>query len=204
MLPTVRNIVLCDADGTEVYDRFWLVVNAPTDKTEFDNWYAEYSTNLAWTAWIPRPPASLDITTNASGVVTASIPATFTDHASWSSPHSFGPSDHMHHDAKYELRSETVDQSGNQATYDADGNLITVTIAAGTADYCQPFDYFGNPRWDPEHRNTDVYPYVRALQLDGNPGCPVPKSWTPRNISRPCIRQGQNLDRYLFCRPCVY
>ena len=203
MLPTIHNVVLCNAEGTEVYDRFWLVISSPTDRTEFDNWYAEYSGDLSWIDTIPIPPHYLDITTNVNGQITASIPVSFTDHVSWSSPDPFAPSDHMHHDAKYELRSETIDVHGNQATFDAIGQLITTTIAAGTADYCQPFDYWGNLRPNGAHRRADVLPYVRALQLDGNPGHPSSVA-IPANITRPCLHQGETLDSYLICRPCVY
>ena len=112
-------------------------------------------------------------------------------------------SDHMHHDAKYELRSETIDQHGNQATFDANGDIITTTIAAGTADYYQPFNYWGMLRPNGAHRRADVLPYVRALQLDGNPGHPS-SVVIPANITRPCLYQGENLDNYLYCRPCVH
>ena len=202
LLPTVHNVVLCDPEGTEVYDRFWLVISSPDDRTKFANWYTKYSSDLAWTTYIPSPPQYLEITTNAIGKVAASIPSTFNDHVSWSRPRPILPSEHLHHDAKYELRSETVEQNGNQATYDANGNLVTVTIAAGTADYFQPFDYWGNLRPNYGHRNEDVYPYIRALQLDGNPGVPTSVAF-PKTITHPCLRQGNEANKYLYCRPCV-
>ena len=203
MLPTVHNVVLCDKGGMEVFDRFWLVICTPQDQTDFDNWYNLFCTNLEWTAWIPLPPSHLDISTNTAGTAEATIPTYFSGHSSWSSPRPISASTHMHHTAKYELRTETIDQSGNQATYDAEGRLITKTIAAGTADYYQPYDVFGNLRPNGKHRRFDVLPYVRALQLDGNPGHPF-SVFVPTNITHPCLRQGTNLDQYLFCRPCVY
>ena len=110
----------------------------------------------------------------------------------------------MHHNATYELRTEISGQHGNQATYDAAGHIITTTIAAGTADWYGPYGPLGTPDDALSHRNWDVYSYLQALQLDGNPGVGVPWSWKPSNLSRPCLRQGENLNKYIHCRPCVH
>lgn len=96
---------------------------------------------------------------------------------------------------------------GHQATYRADGTLIAESIAAGTADYVAPC--FSWDEWIVDnHRREDVVPYVRALQLDGNPA--VPANMTDispflflLNISRPAIYQGNNVQKYMQCRPSL-
>ena len=84
--------------------------------------------------------------------------------------------------------------------YDDQGQLITAPIAAGTADLYAPYD----PRWIPSsarnHREQDVYPFISALQLDGNPVLPRDIN---RNLTRPCIYVGPNTDKYIEKRPVL-
>ncbi len=109
----------------------------------------------------------------------------------------------MHPGATFEARSKPVPGGhGHQATYDARGELITSTIAAGTADYVSP------EKNAIKHRNEDVWPYINALHLDGNPGLPdngfgILTEMVPLNISHPCIYQGTFLNQYLQLRPTL-
>ena len=109
----------------------------------------------------------------------------------------------MHHDAVYEMRTHEASIHGNQATFDATGAIITSGIRAGTADLYAPYDEDGDLRMNFNHRNSDVRPYILSLQLDGNPTAP---SWgfIPKQLSRPCLFQGDNAAKYLICRPPVY
>jgi len=108
---------------------------------------------------------------------------------------------YLHHDAKYEMRSNPVsDKHGHQAMYDDQGQLITAPIAAGTADLYAPFDSLGIPSSAKKHRKEDVYPFIRALQLDGNPVLPRDIN---RNLNRPCIYMGSNTDKYIEKRPVL-
>jgi YD repeat-containing protein len=110
---------------------------------------------------------------------------------------------YLHHNAKYEMRSKPVSGGhGHQATYDDYGQLITVTIATGSADKYAPYNSVGVPISAKKHRDQDVYPFIRALQLDGNPVHPNNKS-VPTDLNRPCIYKGSNTDKYFERRPVL-
>jgi hypothetical protein len=109
----------------------------------------------------------------------------------------------LHHNVKYEMRSGPVSGGhGHQATYDANGVLIETPIAAGTADIAAP--YYANDmlraRTGKQHLKQDVQPFLRALQLDGNPVLPRD---IYRNLNRPCIYMGSNTDEYIEKRPVL-
>jgi len=87
---------------------------------------------------------------------------------------------------------EVAGGHGNQACYGADGKLITSGIAGGTADY-----RVGNKSNVRTHVREDVYPFLRAVWLDGNPG----KRTTMNNITRPCLYEGDYIIKYIQCRP---
>ncbi|MBO7223415.1 MAG: hypothetical protein J6V70_04710, partial [Kiritimatiellae bacterium] len=118
----------------------------------------------------------------------------------WSKPSSINS--YLHNNASYEMRTETPLTQGNQSCYDANGVIITNTIAAGTADRYAPYDDWGWVRPSFKHRDYDVYPFLRAIQLDGNP-CAPNSNFKPTNLNRPCIYQGDNLNKYLQCRPTI-
>ena len=112
----------------------------------------------------------------------------------------------MHHDAAFEMRSKPVSGGhGHQATYDTGGALIMDgTIAAGTADFVSPESLLNGST--KRHRNEDVYPYVQALHMDGNPGSPDNMSGlstdaVPPRLTLPCIYQGSNIGSYMTLRP---
>jgi hypothetical protein len=46
----------------------------------------------------------------------------------------------------------------------------------------------------------DAQPFIRALQLDGNPVYPTDFN---RNLNRPCIHKGANTDNYIQRRPVL-
>lgn len=117
----------------------------------------------------------------------------------WGSPHPINS--YLHHDAKYEMRSGPVSGGyGHQATYNTNGILIELSIAAGTADISAPF--YANdvlrPGWT--HLEQDVKPFLRALQLDGNPVHPTD---IKRNLNRPCIYKGDKTGKYVEKRPVL-
>ncbi|HOE62109.1 MAG TPA: hypothetical protein PK576_10775, partial [Kiritimatiellia bacterium] len=182
-----------------VFDKLWVVVNRSDTKTKFDNWYAQ-NADMSWTATLPRPFASIALATNATGEVTGPIdpePGWFG--GQWHAPEA--KNTFLHHNAKYEMRSKpTSDGHGHQAMYDAHGYLITSPIAAGTADMYAPFYSIGAPRLSTKHLEQDVQPFIRALQLDGNPVLPRD---IYRNLNRPCIYVGLNTDTYIKKRPVL-
>ena len=182
-----------------IFDKLWVVVNAPETKTEFDDWYAQ-NADISWTTNLPRPFAS--ITINISNGTTNAVdpePNPFGIGGRWHAPEA--KNTFLHHDAKYEMRSKpTSGGHGHQAMYNIGGQLITAPIAAGTADLYAPFDSLGIPSSAKSHRDQDVYPFIRALQLDGNPVLPTDIN---RNLNRPCIYRGPNTDKYVERRPVL-
>jgi len=150
--------------------------------------------SLNWTTNLPAPFASITVTKDKSGnPVSATIP----DKTHWYAPDR--KDSYLHHDAVFDMRSKAVGkQHGHQATYDADGKLLTEPIAAGTADLYTPAGPFS--AWD--HRDHDVYPFIRALQLDGNPVHPN-STFAPTTLNRPCIYVGDYTKKYMARRPVL-
>ena len=193
--PRVFHVELRLADGGMLLDRMWVVVNARESKDKFDTWYSENSTNLGWTASLPRPCSQLTFTDGEPH-------EGFGGTGNWSSPSPLGNS-YMHHDAVYETRTYTTSEHGNQATFDKNGVLITEGIRAGTADLYAPYNSWGALRWNTNHREQDVRPYIWSLQLDGNPAEPTSIS-IPTSLNRPLLFQGGNANKYLQCRPIIH
>ena len=197
--PTLYHVEVCDEENTTL-DRLWIVVLNPKTRTKFSTWVSENATNATWLASLPKPPSKIVI--SASGVATLPPSAS----SDWSAPMQFPTNSFMHPRAVYELRASSLfNEHGHQATYDADGIIITESIKAGTADISTPYPVFKG--WRPiYHRDKDVHPYIRALQLDGNPVIPIDSSGKvsisiPRNLTRPPLRVGPFTRQYLDRRP---
>jgi hypothetical protein len=197
--PKIFHVEMCNEYGATL-DRLWITVLNPKTRTEFASWVNNNATNAAWLAQLPKPPSKI----NVDSLGNASLPSAAS--TSWNAPEPFPANSYMHPKAVYELRSNAISGGhGHQATYDADGNLITTSIKAGTADYASPANKRHLIRIG-EHREEDVKPYIRALQLDGNPVFPINNSgekstfWT-RNLSRPPLRVGPFTQQYLERRP---
>ena len=160
----------------------------PDERTQFNAWIRKYTSLVAWTMTLPPPPMQ-----KPAGATSA-----------WHEPGT--PGTYMHHDAAFEMRSKPVSGGhGHQATYDTGGALIMDgTIAAGTADFVSPESLLNGST--KRHRNEDVYPYVQALHMDGNPGSPDNMSGlltdaVPSRLTLPCIYQGSNIGSYMTLRP---
>ncbi len=200
LLPDIYHVEVCKTEGATL-DRLWIVVLAPETRTNFNNWVSENTTNSTWLSLLPKPPSKLTIT---SGLV--SLPSAAS--SNWNPPEIFSTNNFMHPKAVYELRSKPVSGGhGHQATYDAQGNLITESIKAGTADIASPSERRKLGRVS-THKYEDVHPYIRALQLDGNPIHPdnalgIITKFAPRNLSRPPLRVGPFTEQYLQLRPPV-
>ncbi len=188
-----------DSEPGVIFDKLWVVVNRSDTQAKFDDWYAQ-NADISWTTNLPRPFAS--ITINISNGTTNAVdpePNPFGIGGRWHAPEA--KNTFLHHDAKYEMRSKpTSGGHGHQAMYNIGGQLITAPIAAGTADLYAPFDSRGIPSSAKSHRDQDVYPFIRALQLDGNPVLPTDIN---RNLNRPCIYRGPNTDKYVERRPVL-
>jgi len=181
-----------------IFDKLWVVVNSPKTDERFAEWRLR-NYDISWTTNLPRPFAS--ITINISNGITNIVDPEPAAPNQWGKPHPINSS--LHHDAKYEMRSGPVSGGhGHQATYTTDGFLIGSPIAAGTADIAAP--YHANDtlraRTGDKHLKQDVQPFLRALQLDGNPVLPRD---IYRNLNRPCIYMGLNTDKYIEKRPVL-
>lgn len=204
--PAIALVTLHYAPNPEfdqVLDRLWVVVNAPETATKFNNWYTQ-NADISWTTNLPSPFSSISFT-NVAGIITPVDPESGAPNQ-WGTPHDINS--YLHHDAQYEMRSNPVAGGhGHQATYNAAGSLIEDPIAAGTADLFAPYKANGKANWDSNHRNEDVYPFIRALQLDGNPVNKIGKILgvvdAPMNLDRPCIYKGSTTQKYVERRPVL-
>ncbi len=187
-----------------VFDRLWVVVNRSDAQAIFDAWYTANS-DISWTENLPKPFAKISLATNqATGVVLPIDP----EHGApdkWGAPHVFNS--FLHHNAAYEMRSHPIPGGhGHQAMYDAAGKLIIEPIAAGSADLFAPYKKNEKAKKSRKHRDHDVYPFIRALQLDGNPVQKIGKIVgidAPQNLDRPAIYKGINTDKYTERRPVL-
>ena len=166
----------------------WLVINSQATQDRFTQWAID-NVNLQWTAALPQAFSNVAIPNAVPTDPESGYPN------QWKRPSIV--SSYLHHNAKYEMRSEPVSSHGRQATYNSGGELIVSTIAAGTADMVSPAHNASS------HKYRDVHPFLRALQLDGNPILPVPLALMPFDITRPCIYQGVNTDTYISRRPTI-
>ena len=190
--PKIYFITIKNKYTSRVLDSMWLTINATGAQNEFDNWYIRNS-NTNWIKNLPKPSPSISITTNFWGnVVCSYLDASFSDF--WGDASEVGNS-YLHHNASFSARSVTIAGGhGNQACYDNNGKIITSTIAGGTADFAA-----GRLQSVRSHIREDVNPFIDALQLDGNPG---EIDWL-NEIQRPCIYQGDYLNKYLERRPII-
>ncbi len=199
--PTIRLVTMCYGPQHQMLDRLWVVINSPETYREFATWCTN-NASTTWATTLPKPYSSIRLSTNSvTKAVTPIDPEPGAPNL-WSEP--IAHSTYLHHDAVYEMRSATDTSSahGHQATYDAQGRLIRSGIAAGTADFRRPYmSVFGStetfPNWT-YHLEQDVKPFIRALQLDGNPV--VPKDHY-QNLNRQCLYVGAFTEAYLALRP---
>ena len=88
-----------------------------------------------------------------------------------------------------------ADGSGHQTCYRANGELITTGVSAGSADRVSPV--YTDTRL--LHRNLDVWPFIWAAQLDGNP-VEATAVLVPVYLNRPMMHQGPRIGQYLNLR----
>ena len=189
--PTIHHVELRNSSSGETLDRLWIVINRRETRINFERWLSENTNDISWAGRLPKPYASISLSTNANGAITAIDPEPGAPDR-WTCPESTDGS-YLHHSAKWEMRAYANEEGhGNQACYDEHGRLITDGISGGTADFVPGFWYHVGG-----HVPKDVYPFLNAVHLDGNPG----DSTLMNDVTRPCLHQGENLEAYLFCRP---
>ena len=175
-----------------MWDRIILVVNNPSSKTLFDNWYSRFSAETAWLEELPAVYSALGRVPAGGGrdrLVDPEPGSTNLWHSGIETPGAF-----MHHFATYQMRSQTTPGGhGHQACYGSFGGIILSGVSAGTADFRSPLWHTFMP-----HVNEDVDPFIRALQLDGNP---CHQTWW--SLDHAMIHQGGYVGKYLQCRPAI-
>lgn len=192
--PSIFRVKMLLASDTGIlWDRLILVVNNSNTKTAFDAWYNRFSVETNWLAELPAAYRALAApTTNWLGVVSRD-PEPITTNL-WANKVD-RPGKFMHHTAAWQMRSNaTLHGHGHQACYDTADDIILTGVSAGTADFG------GNPTlWDHEiHVTEDVDPFIRALQLDGNP---CQRRLT--SLTHALIYDGGYMIKYRECRPSI-
>jgi len=194
--PAIYRIKMLQASNPDiVWDRLILVVNNSTTKELFTDWYDRFSVETNWLAELPAAyNNTFGTTTNWLGVInTQAHPEPNGDSVFWETRDE--PGKFFHHTSKWEMRSvRTAGKHGHQACYNVVGVVVTTGVSAGSADFGHWKNFY---RGGPSHVEYDVEPFVRALQLDGNP-C---KRINLKHLDHAIIYQGANIDKYLRCRP---
>ena len=202
--PTIFRVKMLDKSIPDiVWDRLILVVNNRRAKNSFDAWHTRFSVETNWLEELPAAYGSLAVpTTNWLGVVSRDPEPSTTN--LWEGVGSLGPHKYYHHTSVWEMRSQpTANWHGHQACYDEAGVFVEEGVNAGSAD----FGYWNNISYNtlkfwqssrPSHAELDVDPFIRALQLDGNP---CKKTMGGFQTDHPAIYQGGYLNKYFECRP---
>jgi hypothetical protein len=184
-----------NANGS-ILDQLIVVVYSPQTETEYNDWVNSSANPInpeegeKWAKDLPPPYSSLgEDNTNPEP----------DEPYLWKNNVSGLPNiDRYHYDARYEMRSEVVEGGhGHQACYYANGDLIEANsnsapeliAAAGTADRGAPGEGL--------HMERDVWPFIRAAQLDGNP---VERDFWGR-LTHHLIIVGENVKAYYKRRP---
>ncbi len=193
--PDVYRIEIVGKVDRMTWDRMFLVVNEPNAAAVYSAWVTHWLIDVDWLEELPAAYESLPAILNTNGEIIGYRDPEPGEPAQWGAPKT--PGAFYHHAAKREMRSSRTDGGhGHQACYDDSGNIILSGVSAGTADYVRPNKWV--PRTLVEHSIHDVDPYVRALQLDGNPCL---QSTTGAELNHAIIYQGTNTQNYLWCRP---
>lgn len=192
---TVRISGCQDADAG---DGVIVVVYADETLEEYTTWHGTAATDTAWLAGLPQMFSKLD-NGNADPEPSCLLFGCC-DPQLWESPTTLG--NLYHPGATYEMRSETpAGLPGHQTTYDGSGKLITTDLAAGSACRAAPASL--TDPFSLAHISEDVWPYIRAAQLDGNPVEASPSIFVPATLTKPLMYRGAKLDQYLVVRPAV-
>jgi len=192
--PKIFWVKMLEKDTDTEWDRFVLVVNNKRTKERFDTWYARFSVEIGWLAELPA--AYIALAPGNKDPEPSSINL-------WEGIRS--PGKYYHHTSVYEMRSAmTPNGHGHQACYGTNGVLVTQGVSAGTADFGHWKNFARNAKpWGtnlPSHEDEDVKPFIRALQLDGNPS---KGERLNTRLTHALMFSGPHIDKYLECRPPI-
>lgn len=177
----------------------------------FEQWYLAEKARGDWWNILPKCPQKISVeektTKNGSRLFLRNI---FCEHPEkWEAPKriSIPHVEKFHPGAVYEMRSIPLDGHSNQATFDAEGNLITTAPAMGTVDIVSP-RISRRAHWF-----DDVVPIIVAAELDG--------MWSKPTMNDPLIigsltglvvpdtagrimGVGEHMKKYFAVRPLWY
>ncbi len=189
------SIQVCPKGSSVVIDKLTITVVPRSTKEKFDAWHTAESADMGWLAYAPAMYQSLGYG-NSDPEPPTVLPGL---NGNWFSPGAINT--YYHPDGFYEMRSlfftRPVLSSGHQACYDAQGAIITTGISGCSADKELPVTSGGSFTG---HLNSDVKPFIWALQLDGNP---VQGTFTYTNLTAPIMHEGAYARKYLVVRPAV-
>ena len=179
--------------STTCNDRLILVIVPHSTLDDFTSWFSSQSADTSWLSNLP----SIYSTINFSGPNTPVDPEPSScSPQRWRTPGDINS--FYHPGAFFEMRSEeTAGGHGHQGCYNSTGSLIGGGVSAGSADRVSAFNLLPNPLG---HRNNDVYPFIWAAQLDGNPVEAI-NNIAPSDLNAPLLHEGHYLQQYLTVRP---
>ncbi len=196
--PHIYRIEIVAKEDREVWDRMFLVINHPASGTRYSRWANKWSDemNRAWLQELPAPYVALPTEVDSSDKLIYHDPEPDAPDI-WEVPGI--PGLYYHHTSVRDMRSAgTSGGHGHQACYDETGNIVLNGVSAGTADYVKPKKT--NVLTVSRHSDEDVLPYVRALQLDGNPCEQISAGM---DLSHALVCEGPQTKKYLICRPPI-
>ncbi len=192
------NVEVAIASDALVLDHLIITIIPPETVTEFEDWHRENS-DLAWLDELPIPYGWVIL--EGGGVFGPLIEPKDPEPEDcetqrWQKPKH--QDDFYHPAGIYKMRSEVAaNGAGHQAIFNASGILITSGISAGSADRSAPLSLSNRTS---DHEDTDVRPFIWALQIDGNPVGRSPFV-SYLNLSAPALFEGHTLSRYFERRP---
>ena len=85
-----------------------------------------------------------------------------------------------------------------------DGVITAVFLVGANSASKELCQLFSKIRKQSKFVQLCVFAFIMtdALQLDGNP-CIPNSNFGPTNLDRPCLYQGNYLNKYLECRPII-
>jgi len=189
--PTIFRVKMLQASNPNiVWDQIFIVVNNHSTKTLFDDWYTRFSVETNWLAELPAAYSTLGQNNSDPEPGHFLGPQQWTE-GTWYPPAT--PPRYYHHTASFDMRSIPIFGHGHQACYNGNGHIILTGVCAGSADW--------GPAATLKHLQYDVKPFIRALNLDGNP-CKG-ADWFCSELDHAIIFKGANVDSYFYCRPAV-
>jgi len=194
--PTIFRVKMLQASNPDiVWDQIFIVVNNHSTKTLFDDWYTRFSVETNWLAELPAAYNALGPNNSDPEPASPNL---------WEGVTT--PGKYYHHTTMMQMRSQpTANWHGHQACYNNTGAFIASGVCAGSADFGHWKNFShnafvmitGSPA-RPSHEELDVLPFIRALQLEGNPSRGGIRNMY---LTHALVYSGDYIKKYFDCRP---